>query len=187
MGLRKASAYSKRYARPYTRKSKVQSKSYIKTVPFSKIVKFKMGDLKGYKAGKYPITLNIFAKERVQMRDNALEAARQFLNRFLLDRIGKEIYFEIKVYPHHILRENKMLTGAGADRMQTGMSRAFGKTIGRAALIKPKQLLFVIGLLNSKHEIIARKLISSVKARLPCKIYTEKVEKKVEKKKPVKK
>ncbi len=183
MGLRKASAYTKRYARPYTRKSKVQSKSYIKTVPFSKIVKFKMGDLKGYASGKYPIVLKIYSKERVQMRDNALEAARQFLNRFLLDRIGKEFYFEIKVYPHHILRENKMLTGAGADRMQTGMARSFGKTIGRAALISPNKLLFIIGVLNQKHEATARKLISSVKARLPCKVYTEKEEQKIVNKK----
>jgi len=47
MALRKGSAYSKRYARPYTRKSKKRSKSYIKTVPNSRIVKFQMGDTKG--------------------------------------------------------------------------------------------------------------------------------------------
>ena len=48
MALRKASAYTKRYARPYTRNSKKRKKSYIKTVPNSRIVKFKMGDLKGF-------------------------------------------------------------------------------------------------------------------------------------------
>jgi large subunit ribosomal protein L10e len=170
MALRKAGAYSKKHARPYTRKSKVKGKSYIKTVPSSKIVKFKMGDIKGFEQGKYKKILKIISKEKIQIRDNSIESARQYLNRFLTDKIGKEFYFEVKVYPHHVLRENKMLTGAGADRMQTGMSQAFGKTIGRAAFVKENQVLFIIGVKNQKHEVIARKLIQSVKSRIPCKV-----------------
>lgn len=173
MALRKGSAYSKRYARPYTRKSKVRKKSYIKTVPNSKIVKFKMGDLKGYENGNYNIQISVIAKEGCQLRDNPIEAVRQYLNRYLQKKIGKEFYLEVKVFPHHILRENKMLTGAGADRMQTGMSRAFGKTTGRAAFIKPGQELFIVGVKTEKQEIEARKLIKSIKARLPCKIGTQ--------------
>ena len=173
MALRKAGAYSKRYARPYTRKSKKRSQSYIKTVPNSKIVKFKMGDLKGYEKGKYPITLKAISKENVQMRDNSIEAIRQFLNRFLVEKIGKEFYFEVKPYPHHILRENKMLTGAGADRMQTGMARAFGKTMGRAALVKKGAPILIVGVKNPRQEATARKLINSAKSRLPCKITIE--------------
>ena len=170
MALRKSSAYTKKYARPYTRKSKKRKKSYIKTVPNSRIVKFKMGDLKGYDENKYPICIEIISKERVQMRDNSIEAVRQYLNRFLQAKIGKEFYLEVKMYPHHILRENKMLTGAGADRMQTGMSRSFGKSMGRAALVKPGQTLFIIGVKRAADEIEARKLIRSAKSRLPCKI-----------------
>tara|TARA_Y100000310_G_C20682699_1_gene816960 strand:+ start:169 stop:702 length:534 start_codon:yes stop_codon:yes gene_type:complete len=173
MALRKASAYTKSYARPYTRKSKKRTKSYIKTIPNPRIVKFKMGDLKGYDQGVYPISINVISKEKVQMRDNSIEAVRQYLNRFMQERIGKEFYLEVKVYPHHILRENKMLTMAGADRMQTGMSKSFGKAIGRAALIKPGQILFILAIKTPKQEIEARKLISSAKARLPCKIATE--------------
>ncbi len=170
MALRKAGAYTKKKARPYTRKSKVKSKSYIKTIPNSLIVKFRMGDLKGYKNGKYKTLLIVKSKEKVQIRDNALESMRQFLNRFLTDKFKKEFYFELKPYPHHILRENKMLTGAGADRMQTGMSKAFGKSAGRAAFVKPGQEIFRIGIQTSKQEAEARALISSIKARLPCKI-----------------
>ncbi|MCH7850166.1 MAG: 50S ribosomal protein L16 [Nanoarchaeota archaeon] len=172
MALRKGSAYTKRYTRPYTRKSKKRKKSYIKTVPNAKIVKFKMGDIKGFDNNEYQIQLHVISKEKIQLRDNAIEAVRQYLNRFIQTRIGKEFYFEVKPYPHHILRENKMLTGAGADRMQTGMSRAFGKTMGRAALIKPGQTLFIIAIKNERAEVIARKLIRSAKARLPCKIRT---------------
>ena len=173
MALRKGSAYSKRYARPYTRKSKKRTKSYIKTVPNSRIVKFKMGDLKGFVEGAYPIQIHVISKENCQVRDNSIEAVRQFFNRFLQTKVGKEFYLEVKIYPHHILRENKMLTGAGADRMQTGMSRAFGKTMGRAALVKPNQVLYILGVKNEKAEIEARKLIRAVKARLPCKVGTE--------------
>lgn len=168
MALRKASAYSKKKVTPYTRGSKVKSKSYIKTVPNSRIVKFKMGDLKGYAAHKYPVRLDIVSKENIQIRDNSIEAVRQFLNRFLQAKLGKEWFFEVKVFPHHIIRENKMLTGAGADRMQTGMSRAFGKTSGRSAVVKKNQTLFTVAVRrNQKHEQVARQLIKSVKSRLP--------------------
>jgi len=172
MALRKSAAYSRKKARAYTRKSKKRTKSYIKTVPNSKIIKFKMGDITGFDKGNYPITLKITSKEKVQIRDNAIEAVRQYLNRFLQVKLGKEFYFEVKIYPHHILRENKMITGAGADRMQTGMSRAFGKTIGRAALVKPNQTLFIIGVKTPKAETETRKLIKAVKARLACQIAT---------------
>jgi len=175
MALRKGSAYSKRYARPYTRVSKKRTKSYIKAVPNSRIVKFKMGDLKGFVEGKYPIQIAVISKENCQVRDNSIEAVRQFFNRFLQVKVGKEFYLEVKIYPHHILRENKMLTGAGADRMQTGMSRSFGKTIGRAALVKKGQVMYILGVKDTKGEVEARKLIRSVKSRLACKVGTENI------------
>lgn len=173
MALRKSSAYSKRHARPYTRKSKKRTKSYIKTVPNSQIVKFKMGDIKGFDNGDYPTQIQIISKENCQVRDNSIEAVRQYFNRFLQSKSGEGFYLEVKIYPHHILRENKMLTGAGADRMQTGMSQSFGKNMGRAAFVKPNQLLFIIGIKTPKQEIHARKLIQAAKARLPCKVTTK--------------
>lgn len=173
MALRKASCYSKKYTVPFTRKSKFRQKSYIKTVPGVKLTKMRMGDLIGYKAGKYKIIMTVCTKHRVQLRDNALEATRQFLNRFLTDEVGKEYYLEVKPYPHHIIRENKMITGAGADRMQTGMALSFGKSTGRACLLSPGAPIFVIGVTNPKHEAIARKLIGSIKARLPCTVHIE--------------
>ncbi|MEA3248505.1 MAG: 50S ribosomal protein L16 [Nanoarchaeota archaeon] len=173
MALRKSSAYTKRYTRPYTRKSKKRVRSYIKTIPNSQIVKFKMGDLKGFDKGNYITQIHIISKEKCQIRDNSIEAVRQYFNRFLQTKGGEGFYLEVKIYPHHILRENRMLTGAGADRMQTGMSKSFGKAIGRAALIKPGQTLFIIGVKTSKQEINARKLIHAAKSRLPCKVTTK--------------
>ena len=134
-----------------------------------------MGEITGYDSMKFPISLFVRSKERGQMRENAIEAGRQYLNRFLKTKIGKEFYLEVKIYPHHVLRENKMLTGAGADRMQTGMSQSFGKTVGRAALVKPNQVIFIIGVKTEKQESDSRKLIRSIKARLPCKVSVETV------------
>ena len=168
MALRKAGAYSKRYARPFTRKSKVKSKSYIKVVPNTKVVKLRMGDIDGFEAGKFPIILNIKSKEQVQLRDNAIESVRQYLHRFMTEKIGKDYYFAVNVYPHHILRENKMITGAGADRMQTGMALSFGQSMGRAALVKKGQQIMTIAIPNTKAEQTVRLLLASCKAKMPC-------------------
>lgn len=171
MALRKAGAYSKRYARPFTRKSRVKSKSYIKVVPNTKVVKLRMGDVSGFDAGKYPIIMDITSKEQVQLRDNAIESVRQYLHRFMTENIGKDYYFSVNVYPHHILRENKMITGAGADRMQTGMALSFGASMGRAALVKEGQSIMTLAVLNTKAEQYTRKLIASCRAKLPCTIH----------------
>jgi len=179
MGLRKAGAYSRRYARPYTRKSKVKKRSYIKTIPNTKVVKLRMGDLARYIAGKFPIIMHIKTTSQVQIRDNALEATRQFLHRFLTEKIGKDYYLELKVYPHHILRENKMLTGAGADRMQTGMALSFGACIGRAAFLKKGQTIFTAAVMTPKQEAETRKLIGSIRARLPCAVSIETIHQKI--------
>jgi len=168
--LRKAGAYSKKYARPYTRVSKKRTKNFIKTTPQKKIAKFHMGNLKAHKAGKFKTTVKVISGEKVQIRDNALEATRQTVHRNLEKQIPGQFYLEIKVFPHHILRENKMLTGAGSDRMQTGMQKSFGKTIGRAALVKPNQVIFTIETTDEKQIKIIRKVLNSIKSKLPCKV-----------------
>jgi len=168
MALRKAACYSLRATVPYTRKSKFKQKAYIKSVPNTKLTKMRMGDIIGYKAGKYKILMYVRTKHAVQLRDNALEASRQHLNRFLTEDVGKDFYLEVRPYPHHIQRENKMITGAGADRMQTGMALSFGKSMGRACLMKRGDIIFIIGVTNPKHEAIARHLVGSIRARMPC-------------------
>ena len=168
--LRKAGAYSKKYTRPYTRKSKKRTKSYIKTVPQMKIAKFNMGNLNDYKIKKYKTILKVVSTEKVQIRDNALEAARQTITRGLDRQIKDQYYFQIKVYPHHILRENKMLTAAGADRMQTGMQKSFGKVIGRAALVNSDQEIMFIATAGEKQIARAKSILKIMKAKLPCKV-----------------
>ena len=168
MALRKAVAYSKRYTRPFTRFSKVKSKSYIKTVPQKKLVKMKMGKLKLYEQGQLPFVVKLISKEPAQLRDNAIEAARQYINNKLEKFAKDQFYIEVRIAPHHILRENKMLTGAGSDRMQTGMQLSFGKTMGRAALIAAEQEIFIVAANTEKNAKLAQTLLQKVKAKLPC-------------------
>ena len=53
-------------------------------------------------------------------------------------------YLRVRVHPFHVLRINKMLSCAGADRLQTGMRGAFGKAHGTAARVKIGQILISV-------------------------------------------
>lgn len=176
MGLRKGRCYSK-LKRPYTRKSKVRNKNYIKTTPQSKIAKFAMGNVTAFLNKKYKYTLSLIALEPIQIRDNALEASRQLILRHLEKKLKTEFYLALMAYPHNVLRENKMLTGAGADRMQTGMQLSFGKAIGVAARIHKKEKIFMAAC-NKESLPFVRGVMEKAKSKLPGKkaIIVEKLE-----------
>ena len=168
MVLRKAAAYSKKYARPYTRKSAKRIKSYIKTIPPNKVVKFHMGAIKDFDEGKLKFIIKLVSGEKIMIRDNSLEACRQHVNRLMDKEFLGQHYFTVKVYPHHLLRENRALTGAGADRMSSGMQKSFGSIAGRAAMVKEGQEIFVIATSTEKARKYAFKLFQTIKAKLPC-------------------
>ncbi len=167
--LRKATAYSKKKVVPFTRISKVKSKSYVKTVPQQKIVKFTMGKEDLFNHGKLPHHLTVISKENVQLRHNALEACRQYINKKLDKELGGQYVFRVIPFPHHIQRENKMLTGAGADRMQTGMQLSYGKSTGKSAILKSGSKIFFVAVPNEKAVSFARKVLKQIKAKLPGK------------------
>ncbi len=165
--LRKATAYSKKKVVPFTRVSKRRQKSYIKTVPPQKIVKFDMGKRSLLQNGKLPHQLTLVSTEKVQIRHNALEACRQFINKKLDNELAGQYFFKIIPFPHHIQRENKMLTGAGADRMQTGMQLSYGKASGKAAILKANSKIFFVAVPNEKAILFTRKIFKQIKSKLP--------------------
>ncbi len=177
MALRKASAYSKREVRPYTRKSAKKNKAFIKAVPQNKIVKFSMGDAKAHNQGKHTHQVRLITTEKIQIRDNSLESCRMAINKLLDKTIPGNYYFSVKVFPHHILRENKTAAGAGADRLSSGMKHSFGITIGRAAIVAPGKELFVITCINEHSARIAKNALEKIKPKIPCrsKIFFEKI------------
>lgn len=167
--LRKASSYSKKPARPYTRVSKNRSKSYIKQVPHNKIVKYNLGNVEAFNQGKLKQVVSFVSEEKAQVRDNSLESCRLLLNKALEKNIPKQYYLEIKVFPHHILRNNKTAAGAGADRLSSGMKHSFGVIEGRAAMVKPGKDIFIVHCENDKALRFARSTLNSVKSKIPCK------------------
>jgi large subunit ribosomal protein L10e len=126
--------------RAYTRKSKYRRKNYIRSVPTNKVIRYDMGE----KSKGFPYKVEIKVKAPIQIRHNALESCRQIINRHLARLIGTDYYLKLNVYPHQIIRENKMLTGAGSDRLQTGMQRSFGTPTGVAARLKKNQTIFSV-------------------------------------------
>lgn len=139
--LRKWIAY-RTLERPYTRFSKFRKKGFVKSRPGKKIIKFDMGNLeKGPDA--FPIKLRLISKDSAQVRANSIEAARIAVLRRIEGKYGRNgFYFRIKAYPHHVIRENPLAAGAGADRLSTGMKHSFGKTIGTAARMTKGSTIF---------------------------------------------
>merc|ERR1711973_531037 len=75
----------------------------------------------------------------------AMEAARICCNKYLVKNCGKDqFHIRVRVHPFHVLRINKMLSCAGADRLQTGMRGAFGKAHGTVARVKIGQILLSV-------------------------------------------
>lgn len=153
---------------PYTRKK------FIRGFPPPKITKFTMGDTKS----KFEYEARLIAQKKAQIRHNALEAARIATNRHLGDKLAENYCLRILPYPHNILRENKMIFGAHADRLQDGMKRSFGKPIGTAARVKSKQAVIAVSVnedgLEAAKEALKR---GSAKLPIPCRITIEKIEK----------
>ncbi len=173
MGLRPGHCYNTTKDRPYTRHAvTVHSRNYIGATPGLKTRQWNMGD--GMKAFDTVVDLKVDCNPLgVQLRDNAIESARLMINRTLIKRVGKEGFFlKLRVYPHHILRENKQAQGAHADRIQKGMSHAFGKVIGRAARIRSGQVIFSALVFDADAEKAVGAMMLG-KSRFPCGVYTE--------------
>ena len=128
--------------RPYTRISRSKKYNYIPGAKPPKIRIFVMGNLK---KNSWKYMANLVCENDIQIRDAALEAVRVIVNKYLEKYVGKDNYkFEVRGYPHHVIRENPLVYGAGADRIQKGMRLAFGRPKERAVQVyKGKKLLTI--------------------------------------------
>jgi len=138
MGRRPARCYRYCKNKPYIKGR------YLRGVPDAKI---KIFDLGKKKAGvdEFPVCVHLISLEYEQISSEALEAARICVNKYVVKKGGKEsFHLRVRVHPYHVLRINKMLSCAGADRLQTGMRHAFGKPQGLVARVNIKQVLMSI-------------------------------------------
>lgn len=171
MGLRPGKCY-RRFERPYTRQSiRVPKKGYVKGVPKAKITEFELGQ-----KADYPKALYLISERDVQIRHNALESARVSAVQIIEKGLGKGtgFFLKVRVYPHHVLRENALATGAGADRFQQGMRMSFGKPIGTAARVRAGQKIIEVRTAEINIPKVKEALKqASYKLPTPCKILVE--------------
>ncbi len=144
-------------------------KNYIRALPHTSLLIFNMG----VDNGTYDTTMTLNPQRDIQLRSNALEAARQVANKYLETTIPQGYFFKVLVYPHNVIREHKMATGAGADRISQGMSLAFGRPISIAARIREDQPIFMIKTSARNRQVVneafrraASKLSGTYKVRL---------------------
>jgi len=158
---RKPASMYRRLERPYTRRK------YMGGVPGSKVVHYDMGNLNT----EFPVTLTLAVREPCQIRHTALEAARVTANRYLMTYVGRlNFHLKLRVYPHQVLRENKQATGAGADRVSSGMRHAFGKAVGTAARVDTDQKVFSVSTTPS-NVAQAKLALKRAGQKLPTPVY----------------
>lgn len=109
--------------------------------------KIRIFDLGNKSAGvdAFPFAAHLVSDEKEQLSSEALEAARVACNKYLTKTAGKDAFhLRVRAHPFHVLRINKMLSCAGADRLQTGMRGAFGKPLGTVARVRIGQTLLSV-------------------------------------------
>ncbi len=168
MALRPAKTVRKYQGQPWTRMSnKVPRKSYVKGAPRPKIRQYNMGVDRYYET-----EVDLIAEEDIQLRDNAIEAARQVAVKFLEKNLPAQYYFGILKYPHLVIREHSALGVAGSDRISKGMKLAFGRPKGRMARVKHGETVFTIRV-NTKDLAVVKEAFRRAKLKMSGSYYEE--------------
>lgn len=140
MGRRPARCYRVARGKPYPKSR------YNRGVPDPKIRIYDIGKKKA-NVDEFPFVVHIVSDEVEQISSEALEASRIACNKYLTKHVGKDnFHLRCRIHPWHVLRINKMLSCAGADRLQSGMRKAFGKSYGKAARVKIGSILYSVRL-----------------------------------------
>jgi len=135
-------------------------------VPEAKIKIFDVGKKK-LPVDTFPACVHLLSLEKEQISSESLEAARITANKHMINCVGKDnFHIRVRLHPYNIIRINKMLTCAGADRLQTGMRGAYGKPYGLAARVTINQVMFSIRT-TLKGEEAACEALRKSKAKFP--------------------
>ncbi|XP_042450583.1 60S ribosomal protein L10-like [Zingiber officinale] len=138
MGRRPARCYRQIKNKPYPKSR------YCRGVPDPKIRIYDVG-MKKKGVDEFPFCVHLVSWEKENVSSEALEAARIACNKYMTKFAGKDAFhLRVRVHPFHVLRINKMLSCAGADRLQTGMRGAFGKPQGTCARVSIGQVLLSV-------------------------------------------
>ena len=95
---------------------------YNRGVPDPKIRIYDLGR-KRASVDDFPFCCHLVSDEYEQLSSEALEAARICANKYIVKTSGKDAFhLRVRVHPFHIIRINKMLSCAGADRYVARLS-----------------------------------------------------------------
>jgi large subunit ribosomal protein L10e len=140
------------------------NKKFAPGTPNPKVARFTTGKF----SSDYDYKLELVSLNRLQIRSNALESARVAASKKLAT-VGEEgFYLRVVTYCHLVLRENKMIATAGADRLQEGMRKAFGKPIGLAARVDIGSVILDI-LIKAENLEKAKAALKAATTKLPMK------------------
>eukprot|EP00823_Brevimastigomonas_motovehiculus_P006446 TRINITY_DN5329_c0_g1_i1.p1 TRINITY_DN5329_c0_g1~~TRINITY_DN5329_c0_g1_i1.p1 ORF type:complete len:289 (+),score=67.85 TRINITY_DN5329_c0_g1_i1:159-1025(+) len=135
MGRRPARCYRYCKNKPYPKSR------FCRGVPDSKIMIYDIGK-KNAAIEELPLCVHLVSDELEQLSSEALEACRIVVNKYLAKYTNKDAFhLRMRAHPFHVLRINKMLSCAGADRLQTGMRGAYGKPTGVVARVNIGQVV----------------------------------------------
>jgi len=138
MGRRPARCYRYCKNKPYPKSR------FCRGVPDPKIRIYDLGRKKA-RVDEFPLCVHLVSDEFEQLSAEALEAGRICANKYMVKFCGKDAFhMRIRLHPFHVVRINKMLSCAGADRLQTGMRGAFGKPQGLVARVNIGQTILSI-------------------------------------------
>lgn len=94
---------------------------------------------------EFPLVVHLVSDELEQLSSEALEAGRIAANKTLVKFCGKDgFHLRIRAHPFHVIRINKQLSCAGADRLSGGMRGAFGKPYGKVARVDIGQVIMSV-------------------------------------------
>jgi len=138
MGRRPARCYRYCKNKPYPKSR------FCRGVPDAKIRIYDLGRKKA-RVDDFPLCIHLVSDEFEQLSSEALEAGRICANKYMVKHCGKDsFHIRIRLHPFHVIRINKMLSCAGADRLQTGMRGAFGKPQGTVARVSIGQTIMSV-------------------------------------------
>jgi len=138
MGRRPARCYRYCKNKPYPKSR------FCRGVPDPKIQIYDVGR-KDAPTEDFPLCVHLVSGEYEQLSSEALEAGRIVVNKCMTKFAGKDAFhLKVRAHPFHVLRINKMLSCAGADRLQTGMRQAYGKPTGTVARVNIGQIIFSV-------------------------------------------
>lgn len=138
MGRRPARCYRYQKNKPYPKSR------YNRGVPDPKIRLYDGGKKKS-QWDDFPCCVHLVSKEKEMISSESLESARIAANKYMVTKTAKDAFaMRVRVHPWHTVRINKMLSCAGADRLQQGMRGAFGKPYIKTARVSIDQVLMSI-------------------------------------------